>query len=314
MPSVETNVQTASSRTANSIVVSTAGVGDYYALLKPRVMRLVVFTGAVGYLMAPATLHPVLGMIAIFALALGAGAAGAMNMVYERELDARMKRTRNRPLPRGVMRSDDALAFAMILAAASLVLMWLAAGILSALLLAGSIFFYAVIYTILLKPNTPQNIVIGGAAGAFPPLIGWVAATGTMSWDAVVMFAIVFLWTPPHFWALALFSQDDYASVGLPMLPNTHGVAVTKQHILAYTVLLFPMAMMPYFLGMVAELYLVASMVLGAMFVWKAFRLFYASDIVLARRLFWFSIVYLFALFGALLLDKYAYILWRVAQ
>ena len=296
---------------STNTIISTAEFRDYYALLKPRVMSLVVFTGAVGYLVAPMTLHPVLGVIALFALALGAGSAGALNMVYERDRDALMQRTQNRPLPLGLMNPADALAFAVILSGVSLVLMWMAAGVLAAGILAFSIFFYAVIYTMWLKPTTPQNIVIGGAAGAFPPMIGWVAATGELSWDSVVLFGIIFFWTPPHFWALALFSKNDYAAAGFPMLPNTHGTEVTKNHILAYSLLLFPLGLVPYFIGTVAEIYLVAALLIGGWFVYLACRLKSSTDMQDARRLFGFSILYLFGLFGALLIDKYAFMLWN---
>ena len=296
--------------TSTESTFSQAEFRDYYVLLKPRVMTLVVFTGAVGYLVAPMTTHPVLGMIALFALALGAGAAGALNMVYERDRDALMQRTKSRPLPMRLMHPSDALAFAVILAVVSLVLMWMAAGVLAAGILAFSIFFYAVIYTMWLKPSTPQNIVIGGAAGAFPPMIGWVAATGVLSWDSVVLFGIIFFWTPPHFWALALFSKNDYAAANFPMLPNTHGVAVTKKHILAYSLLLFPLGLVPYFIGTVAEIYLLAAIVLGGRFAHLAWKVKTSDDMQDARKLFGFSILYLFALFGALLLDKYLFILW----
>ncbi len=295
-------------------VVSTAEFRDYYALLKPRVMSLVVFTGAVGYLVAPMTNHPILGIIALFALALGAGAAGAFNMVYERDRDALMQRTKNRPLPMGLMHPADALAFSTILGGIALVLMWMAAGVLAAGILAFSIFFYAVVYTMWLKPTTPQNIVIGGAAGAFPPMIGWVAATGALSWDSVVLFGIIFFWTPPHFWALALFSKNDYAAADFPMLPNTHGTEVTKKHILAYSLLLFPLGCIPYFIGTVAEIYLVAAIVLGGRFAHLAWKLKVSSDMQDARKLFGFSILYLFSLFGALLVDKYAFLLWSTLQ
>ena len=294
----------------NTVAFSRAEFSDYYALLKPRVMSLVVFTGAVGYGIAPVTSHPVLGVIALFALALGAGAAGAFNMVYERDRDALMQRTKNRPLPQGLMHPSDALAFATILAVLSLVLMWLAAGILASGILAFSIFFYAVIYTMWLKPATPQNIVIGGAAGAFPPVIGWVAATGALSWDALVLFGIIFFWTPPHFWALALFSKNDYAAAHFPMLPNTHGIEATKKHILVYSLLLFPLGCVPYFIGTAHEIYLVAAIVLGGRFGHLAWRLKKATEMQDARKLFGFSILYLFGLFGALLLDKYSLMLW----
>ncbi|NQY82110.1 MAG: protoheme IX farnesyltransferase, partial [Alphaproteobacteria bacterium] len=241
------------------VLVSEAEFRDYFFLLKPRVMTLVVFTGAVGYLVAPTMLHPLLGIIAIFALALGAGASGAMNMVYERERDALMERTRERPLPTGLMHPSDAMAFAVILAVVSLILMWLSAGVLAAALLAFSIFFYVVIYTIWLKPSTPQNIVIGGAAGAFPPMIGWVVATGAPSWDGAVLFAVIFFWTPPHFWALAIHRKDDYAKVNIPMLPVTHGVSFTKTQILFYTVLLFIVGLLPYLVGMSNWLYLIGA-------------------------------------------------------
>ena len=296
--------------TAN--LISTAEFRDYYVLLKPRVMSLVVFTGAVGYLVAPIDLHPVLGVIALFALALGAGAAGAFNMVYERDRDALMERTKNRPLPKGLMQPSDALAFATILAAVALVLMWMSAGVLAAGILAFSMFFYGVVYTMWLKPSTPQNIVIGGAAGAFPPMIGWVTATGALSWDSLVLFGIIFFWTPPHFWALALFSQNDYSAANFPMLPNTHGTEVTKKHILVYSLFLFPLGLVPYFIGTVNEIYLIAAIILGGRFAHLAWQLKCSDDMKDARKLFGFSILYLFVLFGALVLDKYAFMLWSM--
>ena len=293
---------------AGSVFFSQASAADYWALLKPRVMSLVVFTGVVGYLLAPQNLHPLLGFIAILALALGAGSAGALNMYYERALDARMTRTQSRPLPQQRMHPSDALAFALILSAASLTIMWLAAGTIPAALLLFSIVYYAVFYTMWLKPITAQNIVIGGAAGAFPPMIGWVVASGQFSVDSLVLFAIIFFWTPPHFWALALFRKDDYAAVGLPMLPNTHGIPATKQQILLYTVLLLPLSLLPTVLGTVGVVYLVVALCMGGVFCWRAWQLYRAvAHEAIARRLFGFSIVYLFVLFGSLLFDRLLY-------
>ncbi|HUV32612.1 MAG TPA: heme o synthase [Devosiaceae bacterium] len=292
-----------------AIGVGDARVGDYIALLKPRVMSLVVFTALVGLLIAPGSIHPLLAATAILAIAVGAGAAGALNMWFDADIDALMSRTASRPIPRGRVSRGEALGFGLLLsvfsvATLALVVNWTAAG-----LLAFTIFFYVVVYTMWLKRLTPQNIVIGGAAGAYPPMIGWVAVTGTVSVEAWLMFAIIFLWTPPHFWALALFKEADYAAAGVPMLPNVAGERATRNQILIYSVLLALCGLAPVLVGMAGALYGIAAALLGAIFVFIAVRLWAAPEEGMraqARRLFSFSMVYLFAVFLALLADRMA--------
>jgi protoheme IX farnesyltransferase len=284
---------------------------DFYALTKPRVMSLVIFTGLCGLLAAPVSIDPVLGFTAIFCIALGAGGAAALNQWWEADLDAGMKRTAKRPLPSGRMEKQSARDFGVALAATSVLIMGLAIGWLCAVILAISIFYYAVIYTIWLKPRTPQNIVIGGGAGAFPPLIGWVAATGHITLMPVLLFAIIFMWTPPHFWALALFVQSDYAKVGIPMMPVVAGETSTRRQILAYTLLLLPLSMVPWWIGGTGALYGISAAVLSALFLALAVPVGIrerqgADDAMLPeRRLFKFSILYLFLLFGALVADRW---------
>ena len=232
------------------IAASEATAGDYFALLKPRVMSLVVFTGFVGFYLAPASPHPVLAGIAILCIAVGAGAAGAINMWYERDIDAVMKRTMSRPIPTGRIAPGNALGFGVVLAIASVTLMGLALNLPAAALLALSIAFYVFVYTIWLKRRTPQNIVIGGAAGAFPPMIGWAAASGEVSLASLALFAIIFIWTPPHFWSLALYRSQDYAKAGIPMLPVIAGPDETRRQILLYTAVLLPVTLTPYLLGL----------------------------------------------------------------
>ncbi|MEG3598747.1 MAG: heme o synthase, partial [Pseudomonadota bacterium] len=235
---------------------------DFFALTKPRVMSLVIFTGLCGLLAAPGSIHPVLGFTAILCIALGAGGAAALNQWWEADIDAGMKRTAARPLPSGRMNRTDARDFGVLISAASVMIMGLGVNWLAAAILALSIFYYAVIYTVWLKPRTPQNIVIGGGAGAFPPLIGWVAVTGEISLMPVLLFLIIFMWTPPHFWALALFVKTDYANVGIPMMPVVRGETSTRRQILAYAVLLVPVAAAPWFIGGTSYVYGVASLAL----------------------------------------------------
>jgi len=282
---------------------------DYFALTKPRVMRLVVFTGLCGLLAAPGRIHPVLGFTAVLCIALGAGGAGALNQWWEADLDAKMKRTAKRPLPLGRMPRTNARDFGIALSVASVLLMGLALNWLSAAVLAVSILYYAIVYTIWLKPRTPQNIVIGGGAGAFPPLIGWVAVTGHITWMPVLLFAIIFMWTPPHFWALALFVKSDYANAGVPMLPVVRGQAVTRRQILAYAILLFPVSLAPWWVGGTGAIYGVCALVLSALFV--AFSLPVAlrrsaegDPMKPEKRLFAYSVLYLFAVFTALVADR----------
>ncbi|MFN3946259.1 MAG: heme o synthase [Allosphingosinicella sp.] len=283
---------------------------DFLALTKPRVMTLVVFTGLCGLLVAPVPLHPVLGFTAILCIALGAGAAAALNQWYEADLDARMKRTANRPLPAGRMDRQSALHFGVGLSFFSVVLMGVATNWFAAAVLAASILFYVLVYTVWLKRRTPQNIVIGGAAGAFPPLIGWAAATGDASLLPLLLFAIIFLWTPPHFWALSLFVKTDYANAGVPMLPVVSGFTVTRQQIALYTLPMAAAAIAPWPLGLAGALYGAAAVALNLAFLVLALQVLAnkatePSGMKPEKRLFAFSILYLFALFGALVADAW---------
>ena len=282
---------------------------DFLALTKPRVMTLVVYTGLAGLLAAPQHLHPVLAFTAILCIALGAGASGALNMWYEADLDAAMKRTAKRPLPAGRMERQAALHFGVGLGVFSVLTMGLAVNLLSAVILAGSILFYVLIYTVWLKRRTPQNIVIGGAAGAFPPLIGWAAATGRIELLPVLLFVVVFLWTPPHFWALALFVRTDYAAAGVPMLPVVAGERATRRQVIGYAVPMAVAAVAPWPLGLTGWIYGMAASLLSAWFVLLAWQVSRSHETDQARmlperRLFRFSILYLFALFGVLVLDR----------
>jgi heme o synthase len=283
---------------------------DFVALTKPRVMTLVVFTGLAGMLAAPAQLHPVLAFTAILCIALGAGAAAALNMWYEADLDALMKRTRNRPLPAGRMDRGAALHFGVGLSFFSVLLMGVAVNWLAAGVLAVSILFYVLVYTVWLKRRTPQNIVIGGAAGAFPPVIGWAAATGDVTLLPLLLFTLIFLWTPPHFWALSLFVRSDYANAGVPMLPVVAGPAVTRQQIALYALPMAAAAVAPWPLGLAGALYGVAASALSAAFLLLSLRVLanHATEPAAMKpekRLFAFSILYLFAVFGALVLDRW---------
>jgi len=286
---------------------------DWIALLKPRVMSLVVFTGLIGLLIAPGHLHPVLGFTAVLCIAVGAGACGAINMWYERDIDALMRRTRGRPIPAGRMPAETALAFGVTLAVFSVLLMFLATNAVAAGLLALSIFFYVFVYTVWLKRRTPQNIVIGGAAGAFPALIGWAAVTGSVSLVPLVLFAIVFFWTPPHFWSLALFSNSDYARAGVPMLPVVAGARETRRQIALYTALLVPISLLPWVVGFSGPVYGGAVLVLGVGFLASAWRVLRdrqdergvsLTRDAPAKAAFRYSIVYLFVLFAALAVDR----------
>jgi protoheme IX farnesyltransferase len=280
-----------------------ASVGDYIALLKPRVMSLVVFTGFAGLVVAPGSLHPVLAATAILCIAVAAGAAGAINMWYDRDIDAVMARTRGRPIPQGRVPPEEALAFGVVLTIGAVGLMGLALNWVAAGLLALASAFYIFVYTIWLKRRTPQNIVIGGAAGAFPPMIGWAAATGEVSLASIILFALIFMWTPPHFWALALFRSGDYERAGIPMLPVVAGRAETKRQMLVYTLLLLPLAAAPYAVGIAGPVYLAGAMALGALFVLCAVRVLRDPDDRAAKHMFGFSILYLFLLFALLIAD-----------
>ncbi len=295
--------------TATRDMIMPAEWRDFWALTKPRVMSLVVFTALCGLLAAPGSIHPVIGFTAILCLALGAGACGALNQWYEADVDAKMARTSRRPLPAGRMDRDAALHFGIGLAAFSVGIMGVAVNWLSAGILAFSIFFYAVVYTIWLKPNTPQNIVIGGAAGAFPPVIGWTAVTGDVTMLPIILFAIIFLWTPPHFWSLALFMKTDYGAAGIPMLPNVSGQKVTRNQIFAYSFPMAAAALAPVALGQSGWLYAACATILNAVFLGLAYAV-WRNDAVEAsamkpeKRLFAFSILYLFILFALFAADR----------
>ncbi|MCC6598826.1 MAG: protoheme IX farnesyltransferase [Alphaproteobacteria bacterium] len=278
-------------------------VSDYFALLKPRVMSLVVFTGLAGMLVAPGfhDLHPFLAVVAIFCLAVNAGAAGAINMWYDRDIDAVMNRTKDRPLPAGRVEPEEALAFGILLSLASVAIMGLALNWMAAGILAFANLFYVVIYTIWLKRSTPWNIVIGGAAGAFPPMIGWAAVTADVTLYPVILFAIIFFWTPPHFWALSLFANADYKRAGIPMLPVVKGVRRTKIEMLAYTLFLAPLSISPAFLGMADALYGLVAAVLSGLFILSCVRVFMNEDLKHAKIMFGYSVFYLFALFLAVI-------------
>ena len=297
--------------TASSAIQMPAEWRDFYALTKPRVMSLVIFTGLCGMLAAPGHINPIIGFSAILCIALGAGGAAALNQWWEADIDAGMKRTSQRPLPSGKMNRTDARDFGIILSAVSVMVMGLAVNWLAAAILALSIVYYAVIYTIWLKPRTPQNIVIGGGAGAFPPMIGWVAVTGDITLMPVLLFAIIFMWTPPHFWALALFVQSDYAKVGIPMMPVVAGEKSTRRQILAYAVLLVPIALAPWLIGGTGPIYGVAALALSVAFVALSIPVGMrdtteGDGMKPEKRLFAFSILYLFALFGVLVADRVA--------
>ncbi len=285
-----------------------AGFGDYVALLKPRVMSLVVFTALAGLLVAPVAVHPFVAFCAILFIAIGGGASGALNMWWDADIDQVMNRTKNRPVPAGKISGGEALALGLALSGMSVIMLGLAANWFAAGLLAFTIFFYAVVYTMWLKRSTPQNIVIGGAAGAFPPMIGWAVATGGVSVESVLMFALIFMWTPPHFWALALFMKDDYSNAGVPMLTVTHGRRATRAHILVYTLLLAPLALGIAATSIGGPIYLAASLVLNGLFIRGAIRIWRreetaaeADAYLTEKKFFRFSLSYLFLHFVALL-------------
>ena len=300
----------ASLQTAAKPVQGEAEFRDYFALMKPRVMSLVVFTALVGLLVAPVSVHPFIGFCAILFIAIGAGASGSLNMWWDADIDSVMKRTARRPIPAGKVTPGEALAVGLALSGFSVVLLWLATNAVAAGLLAFTIFFYAVIYSMWLKRATPQNIVIGGAAGAFPPMIGWVVATGSVSLEAVLMFAIIFMWTPPHFWALALFMKTDYDDARVPMLTVTHGRKSTRIHVLVYTLLLFPVAVGTAFTSIGGPVYLAVALFFNIWFLKGAFDIWRrdeaqaeADKYKVEKSVFKVSLYYLFAHFGALLLE-----------
>ena len=294
---------------ASAPVTAFAEWRDYFALLKPRVMTLVIFTALCAMLAAPGSLHPLIAFVAILCIAVAAGAAGALNQWYEADIDALMKRTAKRPLPAGKMGHGEALAFGVILGTGAVAMLGLATNWVAAFWLAVSILFYVVVYTVWLKRRTPQNIVIGGAAGAFPVIVGWAAVTGDTSLLPWLLFAIIFLWTPPHFWSLALFMEADYAAAGVPMLPVTHGLANTRRQILAYSLLLVPVTVAPALLGLTGWAYGGTAVTMGAMFIWMAWKVSRntaekAADMAPEKQLFKFSLLYLAFLFGALVADR----------
>jgi len=285
---------------------SLATVGDYIALMKPRVMSLVVFTALVGLAVAPGSLHPVTAFTALLCIAVGAGASGALNMWYDADVDAVMTRTARRPVPMGRVRPGEALAFGLTLGSFAVVVLGLLVNWVASALLAFTIFFYVVIYTIWLKRSTPQNIVIGGAAGAFPPMIGWAAVTGSVSFEPILLFLIIFFWTPPHFWALALYRTEDYARAGIPMLPVVSGDASTRRQILLYTLILVPLGVAPWAFGYTGALYGIAAVMMGAVMVALGWQVLLESRPAerASRNLFAFSILYLFLLFAVLLVER----------
>ena len=284
--------------------------GDFFALLKPRVMSLVVFTALVGMLMAPGEIHPVIGFIAVLAIAVGGGASGALNMWYDADIDLMMGRAAKRPIPAGRISAETTLAFGLFLSVFSVVTLGLMVNWLSAGLLAFTIFFYAVVYTMWLKRSTPQNIVIGGAAGAFPPIIGWACVTNSISLESIALFAIIFLWTPAHFWALALFKSEDYGRAGVPMLPNVAGERTTKNQIVLYAVLTAISGVVPAVMGFAGLVYGGVAAVLGAAFIWYSLKVWQMPDgdkkMVPAKKMFAYSLLYLFVIFTALLVDALA--------
>jgi heme o synthase len=290
--------------------ISEADVSDYVALLKPRVMSLVIFTALVGLVMAPGHVHPVLAFTSILCIAVGAGASGALNMWYESDIDALMSRTANRPIPRGRITRPEALAFGMTLAFFAVMTLGILVNWFAAALLAFTIFFYVVVYTMALKRWTAQNIVIGGAAGALPPVVAWAAATGSLSMEPLLLFLIIFFWTPPHFWALALFRSDDYARAGVPMLPVVAGPDATRLQILLYTIVLVAVAFAPWPLGYFDAVYGAVSLILGACMLALAINVYRwrqgSQALRATRKLFAFSIFYLFALFATLLVEVVA--------
>ncbi len=279
-------------------------VADFFELLKPRVMTLVVFTGVAGVVLAPGHLHPFLAFVAVLCIAIGAGAAGAINMWYERDIDAIMSRTQKRPLPQGRVNPDEAVTFGVVLTVLAVFLMGLALNWAAAALLAFASFFYVFVYTVWLKRRTPQNIVIGGAAGAFPPMIGWAAVTGHVALPAIMLFALIFLWTPPHFWSLALYKNTDYRKAGIPMLPVVAGEKATRQQILLYSLVLTPFVLAPWLMHITGMVYLAGAVALHAFFVFSAVRVRLDTTLKSAKFMFGYSILYLFGLFALMMIGR----------
>jgi protoheme IX farnesyltransferase len=294
---------TSENQELNDYYLPTAG--DYFSLLKPRVMSLVIFTAFIGLLVAPGEIHPIIGFTATLCIAVAAGASGCLNMWYEADLDAKMKRTAGRPIPSGKIDPESALHFGVGLSVASVLTMGLLVNVVAAVLLTVTIFFYVVVYTMWLKRRTAQNIVIGGASGAFPPMVAWAAVTGDVSLASVTLFAIIFMWTPPHFWALSLYACKDYANAGIPMLPVVSGEKATKNQIMLYTLAMVPVTLLPWYFGFAGLIYGATAALLGGMFIWLSYALLtdkksVDEDNASAKKVFFFSIFYLFALFTVL--------------
>ncbi|WP_420103077.1 heme o synthase [Bosea sp. (in: a-proteobacteria)] len=305
-------------RPDNAGLASTGEARDFFALLKPRVMSLVILTALTGMATAPGSIHPVLAAAALLAIAVGAGASGCLNMWYDADIDALMSRTAKRPIPSGRILRSEALAFGLTLSIGAVLVLGLVANMLAAGLLAFTIFFYAVVYSMWLKRSTPQNIVIGGAAGAFPPMIGEAVVTGHLGWHSLVLFAIIFLWTPPHFWALALVKSGDYARAGIPMMPNVAGPAATRRQIVLYSLIMAPVAVLPALMGFGGMIYLVASVTTGLAMIVLALRVWRRSEgeaaVKAAYSLFGFSIIYLFLLFAVLLVENGLGLMWALPK
>jgi len=280
-------------------------VKDYFMLMKPRVMSLVVFTAISGMLLAPGNIHPLIAFVSILCITIGAGSAAAINMWYDRDIDAIMKRTQKRPIVTGAVKADEALAFGIITGTMAVIMMAVSVNIISAALLAFTILYYIYIYTIWLKRTSVQNVVIGGVSGALPPIIGWASVTGNISWQAFSLFAIIFIWTPPHSWALALYRSADYKNCNIPMMPVIKGVLYTKKQIMLYSILMFFISLWPYFLNISSHLYLITAIISGLTFLYYAVNLFADTEQNhVAKKLFWYSIFYLFIIFFSLIAFK----------
>jgi protoheme IX farnesyltransferase len=280
-------------------------VKDYFMLMKPRVMSLVVFTAISGMLLAPGNIHPLIAFVSILCITIGAGSAAAINMWYDRDIDAIMKRTQKRPIVTGAVKADEALAFGIITGTMAIIMMAVSVNIISAALLAFTILYYIYIYTIWLKRTSVQNVVIGGVSGALPPIIGWASVTGNISWQAFSLFAIIFIWTPPHSWALALYRSADYKNCNIPMMPVIKGVLYTKKQIMLYSILMFFISLWPYFLNISSHLYLITAIISGLTFLYYAVNLFADTEQNhVAKKLFWYSIFYLFIIFFSLIAFK----------
>ena len=280
-------------------------VKDYFMLMKPRVMSLVVFTAVSGMLLAPGNIHPLIAFVAVLCITIGAGSAAAINMWYDRDIDAIMKRTQKRPIVTDAVKADEALAFGAITGIIAVIMMAVSVNIISAILLAFTILYYVYIYTIWLKRTSVQNVVIGGVSGALPPIIGWTSVTGNISWQAFSLFAIIFIWTPPHSWALALYRADDYKNCNIPMMPVIKGILYTKKQIMLYSILMFFISLAPYFLNISTYLYLITAIISGLIFLYYAVNLFTDTEQnQVAKKLFWYSILYLFIIFLSLITFK----------